>query len=177
MRDVPEKYKAGQAYHDSLYISIGEVEDRFKVSKQQQRNLYLKEEAPDAIYIGATLFYWRATAEPFFRDYDKRQKDRIANSEERKDKRRPGRPKKEKSVEGWSYELMGKVYTDTRKPAEVHAEWLIRLAQDFPQFYQIPDRAIILPDVMINKDRYPQYYEVVLPIRIAINEAFKQFKG
>lgn len=101
MRDVPEKYKAGQAYHDSLYISIGEVEDRFKVSKQQQRNLYLKEEAPDAIYIGATLFYWRATAEPWFAEYDLRQKGRIKNAEERKEKKARGRPKKVKVQDAW----------------------------------------------------------------------------
>lgn len=103
MKNVPEKYKQGQDWSDANFITAIEVEERYGVSRQQQRNLYMKGVPPDALYIGATLLYFRITAEPFFRDYDKRQKDRIANSEERKDKRRPGRPKKPTAAEEWRH--------------------------------------------------------------------------
>lgn len=106
MKNVPEKYKQGQEWANANYITAIEVEQTYGVSRQQQRNLYMKGTPPDALYIGATLLYWRSTAEPFFRDYDKRQKDRIASSEERKDKRRPGRPKKNK-VEDWRNTMLG----------------------------------------------------------------------
>ena len=122
MKNVPEKYAQGQSWIDANYISVVEVQERFNVSRQQQRNLYMKGIPPDAFYIGSTLSYFRPSAEAFFSEYDAKQKARIKNANERKEKRKPGRPKKDK--ESWrTFTLYGKEQRIPNEYRNVHEYW------------------------------------------------------
>ena len=145
MKNVPDKYQQGQTWLDSNYITCIEVEERFGVSRQQQRNLYMKADPPDASYMGSTLCYWRATAEPWFAEYDARQKARVKSGEERKAKRKPGRPRKEnkedwrdthlgdwhiiigpeyKSAKSWFNAISGRMSRELTLNSPERAQWL-----------------------------------------------------
>lgn len=152
MKNVPEVYRKGQSWADENYITVMEVEKRFGVSRQQQRNLYAKGLPPDALYIGSTLCYWRASAEPYFRDYDARQKERITNSEIRKEKKKPGRPKKVKGE--YEYTLWGSVYKTTNEPRAEMLNWKGYIAAQYPQFYEGGDFKKVIGELI--KDQPPE---------------------
>lgn len=174
MKNVPEKYKQGQDWADATWITAIEVEERYGVSRQQQRNLYMKGAAPDALYLGATLLYWRSSAEPYFREYDKRQKERIDSSEKRKEKRRPGRPKKVKGE--YTYTLWGQEYKDTRPPAEVEREWKIKVASYYPHVMQDVENHKPLQEAMTCPDQYPDYRDHVRPLFAEIGKLFRNLE-
>lgn len=146
MKNVPEKYKQGQQWFDAHYISVIEVEDRYGVSRQQQRNLYVKGSAPDALYIGHTLFYWRATAEPWFADYDKRQKERVASSQERKSKTKG--PRKAK---GSTYTLFGTEYPMPDNIGREYDNWLNYVVSFYPDYFLAGQYKNVVGDMVLHQ--------------------------
>lgn len=134
MKNVPDKYQKGQTWFDAHYISVIEVEERFGVSRQQQRNLYAKEAPPDALYVGATLFYWRDSAEPFYAEYDARQKARVKSCAERKAKRKPGRPPKE-DKEAWRDTHLGDWHIVIGEEYSSAQKWLSALSLTMSKRY------------------------------------------
>lgn len=138
MKNTPEIYKQGQDWFDAHYISSIEVEEKYNVSRQQQRNLYSKGQAPDALYIGATLFYWRDTAEPWFKEYDQRQKGRIKNSEERKEKKARGRPRKARQKDEWRNTVFNGWEINIPEEFESAEKWVAHVHREQMAKYKIP---------------------------------------
>lgn len=155
--------------------TTAQVAAEFKLSGARLTQLNKAYNIPGRILFGSTNVYIMKFAGPWFRDYVARQTARASTREAKKAKKGNGRPKKSKGA--YTYTLFGQEYTETRAPGIVHAEWCAKLASAYPQYYADVQHAKVLPDVMVNKDAYPEYYSTVLPWRTEINEVFNKLKA